>query len=278
LFCIAFFPIYVVLLQGQDVLLFVLLLTLAFLALQENSDWAAGVYLGLGLFRFHLLAPIVLGLLFQRRLKALATFSLTALALFGLSVESVGLHTTLLYPRYVAQIENDILLRQTVVLPNMTNLRALLDALFGRMVPQNVDDVLAIILSAALAVYTAVIWRKTPVLAFKLGFAACLIATLLSAYHGLIHDSSVLILASVVVADYALSRGAMNRDGLMLLLPVFVLSFTPLQALLWYRRWQGGVIPATLLFWLWRCLRAERLPGATTMDFVSSASTRGGSL
>ena len=275
LFCFAFYPVFVALLQGQDALLFVLLLTLAFLSLQSSSDWAAGCWLGLALFRFHLLLPILLGLLFQRRQRALAAFVLAAAVLFAASVGLVGLYTTLSYPAAVRMIENDMLQRGTVVMQNMTNLRGLVHSLLPIAMPGTVLDALAIFASLGVAGYAAAVWKKKPDTTFQLGFAACLLAGVLSAYHSLMHDLSVLLLTCLLVADYTSVRSLSSRRGLALTLPALVLSFTPLQAFLKLGNWQGSVIPPILLFWLWRIYREMPAPGEAAPDPDSVTASAG---
>jgi len=44
---LAFFPVFVALLQGQDIILLLLLFTLAFVSLKSRADFAAGCWLGL---------------------------------------------------------------------------------------------------------------------------------------------------------------------------------------------------------------------------------------
>src|SRR5512143_2782927 len=51
---LAFFPVFAALLQGQDSIPLLLLFSLAYIALRKNQQFAAGCWLGLGLFRFHL--------------------------------------------------------------------------------------------------------------------------------------------------------------------------------------------------------------------------------
>jgi len=68
---LAFYPIFFDLLQGQDILPLLLFFTLAFVSLKQNNDLTAGCWLGLGLFRFHLVLPVVFILLLHKRLKAL---------------------------------------------------------------------------------------------------------------------------------------------------------------------------------------------------------------
>src|SRR5262249_1296210 len=54
---LAFSPIAYALLQGQDSILLFALYCLAFSAFRRGQDLHAGAYLGLGLFKFHLVLP-----------------------------------------------------------------------------------------------------------------------------------------------------------------------------------------------------------------------------
>jgi len=54
---LAFFPIAYALLQGQDSILLLALYVLAYAALRRGKDLQAGVLLGMGLFKFHLVLP-----------------------------------------------------------------------------------------------------------------------------------------------------------------------------------------------------------------------------
>ena len=67
----AFFPIAYGLLQGQDSILLLVLYCLAYGAFRRSQDLRAGVFLGLGLFKFHLVLPFAFILLLRRRWQAL---------------------------------------------------------------------------------------------------------------------------------------------------------------------------------------------------------------
>ncbi len=56
---LTFVPALLCLVQGQDSLLLLLLVVLAFTALRRGRAFAAGCWLGLGLFKFQLVLPIV---------------------------------------------------------------------------------------------------------------------------------------------------------------------------------------------------------------------------
>lgn len=269
---IAFFPIFVALLQGQDVLLQLLLLTLAFIALQKNRDWAAGCWLGLSLFRFHALLPLLLGLLWQRRTRAVYGFLCVAVVLAAVSVVTVGWRAAIAYPGYVLETEQ-LMVERTIIVPaNMPNLRGLVALVPATGTAKRVEDVFAVALTVALILWAAAKWRRTPPAVFNLGFCLCVLATVVTAYHALTHDLSLLILVAVLVADYIVAKGASGARAMLLLAPVFVLSFTPLEVFLWFRKGHFAVIALVLLFWFWRI--AREIPGGE-QPVVPSPDGRG---
>src|SRR5271165_2050682 len=67
---LAFFPVAYAIMQGQDSILLLGLYCLAYAALRRGRDLQAGIWLGLGLFKFHLVLPFVVTLLLRRRLRA----------------------------------------------------------------------------------------------------------------------------------------------------------------------------------------------------------------
>src|SRR5438093_5854658 len=71
---LAFFPVFFGLLQGQDIFVLLLLFVLAFKALKQKRDLAAGCLLSLGSFRFHLVAAFVLILLLLKSYKSIFVF------------------------------------------------------------------------------------------------------------------------------------------------------------------------------------------------------------
>ena len=78
---LGFFPVLVALLQGQDVILLLLLNALAFAALKRNADTLAGCWLGLSMFKFQLIVPFVLILLCWKRTRVVQSFVVTAAVL-----------------------------------------------------------------------------------------------------------------------------------------------------------------------------------------------------
>ena len=87
---LAFFPVFVNFLQGQDAILLLLVFVVAFRALDRGSDLVAGGWLGLALFKFHFALPLVLILVIWRGRKLAAGFAATATAVTLLSLALVG--------------------------------------------------------------------------------------------------------------------------------------------------------------------------------------------
>ncbi len=253
---LAFFPIFVALIHGQDILVLVLLFALAFVALKKNSDWSAGCWLGLGLFRFHLLLPILFALLWQRRTRAIYGFFAVSMGLGILSVLTVGWKAAISYPGDVLRIESHMFERGTIGPLNMPDLHGLWADL---PLPANgkfIAAIVAVLVSIALVVFTAARWNRIQTTPFPLGFCLCLLATVLTAYHGFAYDLSILILAVAIVGDYLLAKRPPLWSVVALLTPPLLLHFTPLQMLLWFRQDRYGLIALVLLAWFWTIARA----------------------
>ncbi len=120
----AFFPLTMALLQGQDSILLLFLFGLAFSALTTGRSFVAGVCLGLALFKFQLVLPFVLVLLFRRQWRAVAGFVTTACGLLLVSAAVVGWSGVLAYPGFVLKL-NRIGSQAGIYPRDMPNLRGL---------------------------------------------------------------------------------------------------------------------------------------------------------
>jgi alpha-1,2-mannosyltransferase len=259
---LAFFPVFIALLQGQDILLLLLLFTLAFVSLKRNADFAAGCWLGLGIFRFHLVVPFLLILLLRKRHKAILGFLLVALALGGISIVVVGWRETLAYPGYVWHLEQTMGHRRTIVPGLMPNARGLLDSLLTPNTSTVFRDIVSVLVSVILMCFAAWEWRATSIAAFDLGFSLCVIVTVLVGYHAFAYDLSLLILPIALVANHVLESNPLGDwRGIALFGPLFLLFFTPLQMFLYLRNGHYNLMALVLLFWGWGVAREiSRLP------------------
>ena len=68
--CLMFLPLWATLVQGQTTVLLLLLFSITFICLRRGQDFSAGVFLGLGLFRFHTVLPFALILLSKEQVES----------------------------------------------------------------------------------------------------------------------------------------------------------------------------------------------------------------
>jgi Glycosyltransferase family 87 len=209
-----FVPVLLNFLQGQDSLLLLLLLSLAFAALKREKEFAAGCLLACGLFKFHLVIPLVVVLLARptaRREKRLATGFLGAGALLvSISAAVSGWGFLSAYPRFLQRLGS---LPLAGIHPEeMANLRGLV-SLFPLPEPARY----ALILVASLVVLAVAIlgqrqaskdWGATA----ELAFANAVMAGVLVGYHLSPHDLSVLLLPMALILP-SLRRTNWNLKG-----------------------------------------------------------------
>ena len=101
---LAFFPLVNGLLQGQDSVLLMFLAVLALTCLDRGADVAAGACLAFGLFRPHMVIPLLL-LLAVRRWRMLVGFAAVSVFLGGISVAIMGWGWPKTYVRFVFLVE-----------------------------------------------------------------------------------------------------------------------------------------------------------------------------
>jgi hypothetical protein len=215
---LTFVPLLLCLLQGQDSLLLLLLVVLAFTALRRGHAFASGCWLGLGLFKFHLVLPLVLVLLLTQNKNARGAvakgFSLVALALAGLSAAISGWSVFLVYPRFLLHLRAQPF--AGVAPQAMANFRGLIYFFFHS--DQSPGAVAAVsILSAAVLIKTLVGWKRarqascadpsgeTPD-AFDLAFGNTVVFALLISYHLNPHDLSLLLLPIALLLHRLFAR------------------------------------------------------------------------
>ena len=253
---VAFFPVFIALLQGQDIILLLLLFTLAFTSLKKGADFTAGCWLGLGLFRFHLVLPLVLILLLQKRRRAVLGFVLIATALAALSMAVVGWETTLAYPSYVWHVEQTMEQRRTIVPIGVPNLRGLLDSLPTLGISKIIRDGILLLASTALLLFTAYKWTKTTAAVFDLRFCWYVVVSLIVSYHAFAYDLSLLVLPIALLTNHLLEGERIPwRSRVLLLGPLSILFFTPLQMLLLFRNGRYSLMALVLLVWGWGLAR-----------------------
>lgn len=241
---VAFFPVFICLLQGQDMLLFLFLLAAAYASLKGGSDCWAGACLGLGVFRPHLVLPLAIILLFSRRRKAILGIAGSAMAMALVSIAVVGWRGFLDYPGYVWRLEK-MMGRGSIVPDNMPNLRGFF-AIFlhdGRPLALTLTACGSILL---LILAVRLFRRAESAGNLELGFSVAVLVAVLIGYHTFIYDLALLFSPILLLAgDQA------HRLRWQSAVPIAALFFTPLLIFVWLRLSHLNFLTPLLFLWLW---------------------------
>lgn len=233
-----FVPVLLSFIQGQDSILLLFLLVLAVAALRREQQMLAGLLFACGLFKFHLVVPIVVVLLGGKRWKMLGGFAATAalLALLSGAVSGWGWFTA--YGRFLANLSA---LPMAGVHPEeMANLRGVIVLLFpSASLPLIVISSLAIL---ALAV------RASQQVGIDLGFANAVVASTLVSYHLSPHDLTIVLLPVVLDLGRAAEAPRWLRWTEMAIIAVLYLP--PLHVSLLSRHRYGYVGIVTLALFM----------------------------
>lgn len=250
---LAFFPIFANFFQGQDAILLLLVVALAFRAMKLRADFSAGCWMALGLFRFQLVIPLVLVLaLWGRRRIALGFISVTALLVL-VSAVMVGWENLMRYPGY-------LWLWASVPGSGRTP-RSLLPSLLGLITGwprlDHIHWLVAIVLlvSAWLVIVVAGMKnRAQEPRFFDFCFACAILASVLVGYNTSTYDLALLVLPLAVI----LREGLTGLVRVRLLLPIVPLLISPFWFLIGMYWKNFNVIAIFLLWWLF-ALRHELL-------------------
>ncbi|HJS98899.1 MAG TPA: glycosyltransferase family 87 protein [Terriglobales bacterium] len=238
---LAFFPVFVCLLQGQDSLLLLLLFGLAFAEMKGGCNFVAGICLGLALFRFQLVLPVMAVLLLRRRWKTVAGFAITGAALVGISAAVVGWGELMNYPHRLLEFSH----AQAAGAMNpriMPNLRGVVAGLAG---DGNSAHLLLGVLSLALVAWAAWKWKadgRQP--EFGLGFGLTLVVSVIVSYHLMAHDLSVLLLPLLLAAEWLMRERPQGVAHWLTVTGIGTLFLSPVYFLLWFRYQRFSV-----MFW-----------------------------
>lgn len=197
----AFLPIAAALIQGQDSILLLALLTASFVLLQRNQPLLAGALAGCGMFKFQLVLPVALLFLMWRRWKFVAGFTVVSLATLALSCWLVGVEQTRVYSRLLltmGKTTGQDYLRNVATPSQMPNLRGLVFGVAHSHLPLSAIQLITTITSGTLLFWLAnhPKTRTAPSAAL-----AAITGAVLVSYHLNIHDLSVLFIAIVYVLN-----------------------------------------------------------------------------
>jgi hypothetical protein len=192
------FPLLLCVFVGQDSLLFLLVLGLAWNALQQRKDRLAGLLVGLLLFKLAIVITLVFLIALRRGRTFLYGFLLAASALAVLSISLTGLSGTRLYLHLLgaASLAADHSVqaqRQAAVwLHAMPTLSGLLYLCGTRLL--SAKAAFAANIAASLTVFLSSAWLIRTVKQEAVALSAALICALLLSPHLYIYDYAALLL------------------------------------------------------------------------------------
>jgi hypothetical protein len=261
-----FAPLGIALYQGQSSLLLLLLFTATFIELKHKQDLRAGLWLGLGLFKFQFVLPFVLILLLRRKWRFVAGFSLMATLLAILSVVAVGGQGIVSYLRLLANIISHPANISLGSATDMATVHGFIHALLKNLV--NGTTVLLIVgtISTALILFTVWHWNRSEQTSaqFDLMFAAAIASSLVLGSHMFAHDLSPLLLAMFLAAAH-LPRHRWVGVGAILFATLVVFWMPPLYFVLiaWHRMY---LLFLALVIFAIAAMTLAAKPGITLAD------------
>jgi len=185
-----FLPVGLALLQGQDSLILLTLLVCSFTALQRDRDYAAGVFLGLTLFKFQYSLPIALLFLAWKKWRVISGFAITSilLVIVSFAITGAGAYAKYLLSMSVGLTTPEQRFRYGINPLFMPNIRGLAFGAGGH----------GLLVTAVLSVLVLA-WA---ILA-KPSFPTFVLTAMLVSYHGLMHDAAILLIPLIVLGDTA---------------------------------------------------------------------------
>jgi hypothetical protein len=241
---LTFVPLLLCLLQGQDSVLLLLLVILAFTDLRRDRGFAAGCWLGLGLFKFPLVLPLLLVLILTQKrnsMFALARgFTLVALAEAGLSAAISGWVVFRVYPNFLLHLQGQPF---AGIFPQaMANFRGLIYIFFRRDESRWAVACVSILSFGALikmlsgwkhadSKHMQLVSDPIPVFEtqyeFDLAFAGTVLFSLLASYHLNPHDLTLLLLPISVMLHHALRQRIVHGVAKWIIIGLLGILFLP---------------------------------------------------
>jgi hypothetical protein len=202
-----FAPLGVALFQGQSSILLLLLYVLCFVQLKQRRDLAAGILLGLGLFKFQFVLPLTLIFLLRRQWRFLAGFSLSGAFLGALSLVAVGWKVIFSYERFLSLVAGDPHNASYGNAIGMATVQGFFNAVLGPYLDNRAIGALVALTSLGLIIYTARRWqrlvgREDRPQADDLMFAGAVAVSLATGFHMFTHDFSPLALSLFLMAAH----------------------------------------------------------------------------
>ena len=207
---LAYFPAAMTVSLGQDSIVLLVVVAAACLLYLKKRDVACGAILGLGLFKFQHIIPLIAILAIRKRPKLLVGFAATTLAFLAISWAFVGTSGLISYWQILWHLNPEMGWE-------MTNIRGMVESFGGARV-------YTLAISACVFLWCAL--KRFP--SDAIDFSAAILGTSLISYHMHAYDLTILLVAFMFVLQYSIVEKKWFGVAL-----VAILFLTPLQFILW---------------------------------------------
>lgn len=260
LLCFVFFPLWFALNQGQTSILLLVFLSTAFVCLKRRREGWAGVFVGLGLVKFSVAGPLALIFLLKGKWRVVAGFAGTAFLLGLASLLAVGIEGMKGYVHLLTDLtKHPINIPSGSDVSMMPNLRGFFHGLFTPVLPGMAVNAAVALTSIFLIGYVAWRWRHLGAAEgefLDLMFAAALLVSQVIAFHILIYDLSLTLLALLLILGSArYPEGSPWR-------PARTAVIAALYAIPLYLAWihLSSLTPVLLVLLAWAAMAGSRAP------------------
>jgi hypothetical protein len=228
----AFAPAVRTLIQGQDSILLLLLVTISVFLLARSSAVLAGAVLGCGLFKFHLVLPLAL-VLAVRRPRLWLGLCPVAAALVAVWATMTGWHGIVEYGHVVIDAENHGAAGTPIAA--MPNLRGLIAELMDKSVGSGGSSAAVLAIVCATSALGLALWKvRSRSTDTRFVFAAASVTCILVGYHAVIHDLTLLL--PVVLMLFS-APGAGTRSQMRVDVALFIVLYASLFVGAWIWPW-----------------------------------------
>ena len=223
----AFLPIGAAVMQGQDSVLVLLLCTLAFNYFRDSEHLLiAGMFLGLAVFRFQIIVPIIFCFLLWRRWKVVMGFLITSIGAAAVSIAIAGFWP---YVHMVLGLSVQPEFAYLQPASRMPNIRGLIHSLGG-------NDWMVLIASLTVLGIAVLAASKCDL---QQQFSLAITTAALVSYHGFAHDLCTVFIPLALLISKK-QQSALVVAGICFFTPSLV-TFVPNHSYI-------GVISGLVLF------------------------------
>lgn len=215
LMLLAFYPVIFTLGQGQDSIIFLLLLVISLRAMDAKHPSLAGFVLALAFFKLHLALAIAFFVFFLRgKWRALAAFAAGSTLVVGISAAMIGSH---MIPEYLSMLQTQGEITPWGFIPwYMPNLRGILQWGLGSSI--DIGTIIPIIFAFSVTIAVVGGWTILRVQGRgeqSMIFSTATLTTILISYHFHMQDLSIAVLPILVLLnEFAAERAGGERRSI----------------------------------------------------------------